>query len=213
MSQRIGAPDAIGVTGLPCAGKSFAAACIAGGDFDGKKRTLLKADDIGHALLTRLDVLFALREHFGAAVVDAFDPAATRRVIAEKVFAEPAELEWLEGLIHPLVTEEVLRLAAEADGGAVIESALLFAPGAAEMKKQCGAVIVVEADAAARLKRAAMRGWDENELRRRESRLLPLFAAGELQHETNLVRVDNSGSLGAFRAALCAALLRRKPAF
>ncbi len=106
---------AVGVTGLPCSGKSLAAELLAGGEIDGQPRLLLKADDLGHALLLRPDVLARLRGRFGAAAADAADPAAMRRAIAAKVFADAAELEWLESVIHPLVTAETIRRAARAN--------------------------------------------------------------------------------------------------
>lgn len=186
----------IGITGLPCSGKSFAAGMLASGAVDGEERALLKADDIGHEVLLRADVLAALRSRFGDSVAGA-DPVAARRSIAERVFADPAELAWLEGLVHPLIAQEVARRAGAAGGRAVVEAALLFAAG---MDRGCGRVFVIEADFPVRLARAKMRGWNENELRRREERLLPLFAGRDL------ARVDNSGSAGELRDKLCAAL-------
>lgn len=193
----------VGVTGLPCSGKSLAAGMIASGAVDGRRRALLKADDIGHALLLREDVRAALRARFGGAAADAADPAGMRRAIADRVFADPAELGWLESLIHPLVTEEALAASAAAGGDAVVEAALLFAAG---LDAHCEIILLVEADFATRLARAALRGWDKNELRRREQRQIPLFAAAEERAGNILARVDNSGSGGDLRENLRRAL-------
>lgn len=166
----------IGVTGLPCAGKSLAAELLATGAVTGVGGILLKADDIGHAVLVRPDVVEALRGRFG---VDAFrdaEPAAVRRAIAERVFANPDDLAWLESLVHPLVAAEVDRITDDAGGRrpVVVEAALLFA---ADMDRRCDRVLVVEAEFAVRLARAERRGWDRAELERRERRQLPLFEA------------------------------------
>lgn len=199
-------PAVIGVTGLPCSGKSRAAELIARGDVDGEKALLLKADDIGHEVLARPGVAETLRARFGEAAGDRTDPAAMRRAIAARVFADAGELAWLERLVHPLVREETLRrIAASGGARAVVEAALLFAGG---MDELCGRVLVIEAAFPIRLARAASRGWDENELRRREQRLLPLFADAWKRAP---VRVDNNGSPDALRSALRAALARRTP--
>ena len=166
----------IGVTGLPCAGKSLAAELLADGAVNGVRGVLLKADDIGHAVLVRPDVVERLRKRFGAEAFRDDDPAAIRRAIAERVFASPGELAWLETLVHPLVVAEVDRITGEAAGlrPVVVEAALLFA---ANMDRNCDRVLVVEADFEVRLARAARRGWDRAELERRERRQLPLFEA------------------------------------
>ncbi len=179
----------IGVTGLPCSGKSVAAAALADGRVDGVRGELVKADDLGHVVLERDDVKRLMAEEFGPAISKAADPAAVRAVIAAHVFSDAEKLAWLEGVIHPLVTEEVRNIMARTTGRVVVESALLFA---ADLTGLCDAVVLVEADRAARLERARRRGWNEEELSRRERRLLPQFAeeiVGRLGDD--LIRVDN----------------------
>ena len=191
----------LGVTGLPCSGKSRVAELIASGKIDGRKSLLLKADDIGHQVLLRPDVAEKLRGRFGDEAGDTGSPAAMRQAIAARVFANPGDLEWLEQLIHPLVAEETARQsAAEAGSRVVAEAALMFAAG---MEKRCDTILVVEADFNVRLARAAARGWDRNELERREKRQLPLFAAAwNGLDKDKLVRVDNNGSIEELRANL-----------
>ncbi len=212
----IGAARVVGVTGLPCAGKSLAAALVASGKIDGTPGLLLKADDIGHEALLREDVQEALRrrfgEPFGDAAFVAADPAAMRRALAGRVFSCPADLEWLEGLLHPLITGEVARRSRSAGGGrVVVEAALLFAAG---MERECDRVLIVEADFPVRLARAALRGWDENELRRREERQIPLLDAAWRGTERHcLTRIDNSGSAGELKDALRAVFPPAMPHF
>ena len=197
-------PGVIGVTGLPCSGKSFAAALIASGRIDGRMGELLKADDVGHGILLRPEVVPLLRGRFGAGAITPDRPEAMRRAIAARVFADADDLAWLEGLVHPLVTAE-LDAAVERLRGVrpvIVEAALLFAAG---MEKRCDRILVIEASFETRLRRAASRGWDACELERRQERQIPLFeAAWNGPCRDRLVRVANEGG----EAALCKALER-----
>ncbi|MDR1520365.1 MAG: dephospho-CoA kinase [Planctomycetota bacterium] len=171
---RNAAINAVGVTGLPCSGKSRAAerlAGLAGGE-------VIQADALGHAVLERPEARELLRLRLGAGILAA-DPAETRRRIADRVFSDPAALAWLESLVHPLVAAETAIRAARLAGKrlAVIEAALL---PVADMEHQCDRVILIEAEFPIRLDRAARRGWNRDELERRDARLAPLFDPGRL---------------------------------
>lgn len=188
-----------GVTGLPCAGKSLAAGLLASGEATGEAGILVKADDLGHAVLVRPDVVERLRERFGAALFDGAGPTEIRARIAGRVFADPAELAWLEALVHPLVAGETAKIVADAGGRpVVVEAALLFA---ADMDRDCDVVVLVEAPFDVRLERARGRGWDRGELERRDRRLMPLFSpARRAACGDKLVVVPNAaddGLLGA----------------
>jgi dephospho-CoA kinase len=114
------------------------------------------------------DVRRALREHFGAAIVG--PDGADRRALARIVFADPAELEWLEQLLHPKVAREHLawrgQLAATANPPeiAVTEVPLLYETGG---ESRFDAVVVITAPAHLRAERAAIPPDA------REQRLLP----------------------------------------
>lgn len=168
----------IGVTGLPCAGKSLAAGLIASGELFGKPGELIKADDVGHAVLEFPEVREELRRHFGEVIFRDPSPHAVRREIAARVFGNPEELAWLERLVHPPISRETERIIAETKkpGPAVVEAALLFTG----LDRLCDRIVVVEAPFAIRLERAAKRGWSREELERRERRLLPLFGPDSL---------------------------------
>jgi dephospho-CoA kinase len=191
----------IGVTGLPCSGKSLAARFIASGSVTGIPGELFKADDAGHEILTRPEVAARLRERLGDDIVASADPAAIRRAIAARVFADAPALAWLEGVVHPLVRAEVDRLAAgDETRPLVMEAALLF--GSA-MEERCDRILLIEADFAVRLRRAAARGWNRAELERRERRLLPLFAReGKGAQRDRIARVANNDDAEALRCRL-----------
>ncbi|MCC8108061.1 MAG: dephospho-CoA kinase [Planctomycetes bacterium] len=195
-----------GVTGLPCSGKSYAAALLADGRVDGVRGVLVKADDVGHDVLTRPDVVLALRQRFGDDAFRDTDAAAVRRAIAERVFSDRDELAWLERLVHPLVTAEADAVIARntPERPVVMEAALLFEAG---MDDRSDVILLVEASFETRLRRAERRGWDRTELERRERRQIPLFeAALQGRNRGKIIRVrndaDDDGLAGRIRDAL-----------
>lgn len=58
--------------------------------------------------------LKAIAEHFGDEVLLA-DGALDRAWLRQRVFAEPEERAWLEGLLHPIIREELIRQLQPAD--------------------------------------------------------------------------------------------------
>ena len=93
-------PIAVAITGGIGAGKSEALAAFAR-----HGAAVISSDDIVHRLLQEDEsVREALRERFGDAVF-AENGEVDRGAIAEIVFADREALDWLEGLLHPLVVD------------------------------------------------------------------------------------------------------------
>jgi dephospho-CoA kinase len=65
----------------------------------------LSSDESVRALYLRDDVRRAVGEHFGAGVIGS-DGAVDRAAVGRIVFADAAELRWLEGLLLPLLAEQ-----------------------------------------------------------------------------------------------------------
>ena len=116
---------------------------------------------------------------FGDDIVDD-DGTIIRSRVAELVFGDDNHddaREWLESLIHPFVHSARDTLFADAENdpdvpALIIDAPLLFEVGLDDM---CDAVVFVECPIAIRLDRVMKhRGWDENELDRREQSQLPL---------------------------------------
>jgi dephospho-CoA kinase len=96
-------PIAVAITGGIGAGKSEALAAFAR-----HGAAVVSSDEIVHRLLREDEGVRArLLERFGDRVLDA-DGMVDRGAIAEIVFADREALEWLEGLLHPLVVQEYL---------------------------------------------------------------------------------------------------------
>ncbi|MFT3742595.1 MAG: dephospho-CoA kinase [Gammaproteobacteria bacterium] len=92
----------VGLTGGIATGKSTAAQF-----FNELGVPVIDADVIAHDVLKQPDVSRAISQHFGQKVFkhDELDKKALRKII----FAEPAQRQWLEHLLHPLILQEMQR--------------------------------------------------------------------------------------------------------
>jgi dephospho-CoA kinase len=179
---RTPSPVAVAITGGIGAGKSEALLAFAR-----HGAATASSDEIVHRLLRDdEEVHAALRERWGDRVVG--QGGADRRAIAEIVFAEPDELAWLEGLLHPRVVREYtawrneLAAADEPPKILAVEIPLLYETGG---ERRFDAVVVVTAPPEVRAGRSAVAGDA------RERRLIP--------DEEKVARADfayvNDGSL------------------
>ncbi len=193
-------PSVVGLAGGIGSGKSEVArileklGCVVT-DSDAEARRVLDSSDVKPRLV----------EWWGPRVLGA-DGRVDRSAIAKIVFADPAQRERLEGLVHPLVkaSRAVVIRAAVGRGAraAVIDAPLLFEAG---VDKECDAVIFVDAPRALRLQRVReMRGWDEGELDRREAAQMPLEEKRRRSQEV----VVNEGGREDLERAVSAALDR-----
>jgi dephospho-CoA kinase len=96
-------PVAVAITGGIGAGKSEALKAFAR-----HGAAVVSSDEIVHELLRHDEVRDAVVERLGDGVLGA-DGALDRRAIAAVVFKDPAALQRLEALLHPLVSAEYLR--------------------------------------------------------------------------------------------------------
>ena len=165
-------PLAVAITGGIAAGKSEALAAFAR-----HGAATLSADDVVHELLERdEDVRAAIRERWGAEAV------GDRTRIGEIVFADRAELDWLEQLLHPRTRRAADEWLAAVDAPiAVVEVPLLYETGG---ESRFDKVVVVTAPREERERRRPGLGG-------REARLIP---DEEKMHRADFAYV-NDGSL------------------
>jgi dephospho-CoA kinase len=195
-------PIAVAITGGIGAGKSTALAC-----FRRYGAATVSSDEIVHHLLaTDPDVKAALVERFGEEILGE-DGRPDRERIAFKVFRDRDALDFLEKLLHPLVSREYLawreQLAALPDPPkvCVTEVPLLYEAGAEERFDK---VVLITAPAKLR---EARRGGRKDD---RESRLIP---DREKAKRADFVYV-NTGTpeeLDAWVAEVMATLTREHP--
>lgn len=184
---------------------------LAGGIGAGKSRVARELERLGCLVidsdaqardaLRREEVKRELVSWWGEGILDDQGHVDRSRV-AKIVFQDPSERERLEELIHPLVKRSRAELI-EAAGdrpAIVIDAPLLFEAG---VDAECDEVWFVDAPREARVERVReTRGWDENELARRESAQMPL---DEKRRRSTRV-IANAGPEAGLRRAVEQAL-------
>ena len=158
-------PVAVAITGGIGAGKSEALYA-----FQKAGAATVSSDEIVHHLLaTDADVRAALVGELGEGILGE-DGQIDRARVADVVFANRSKLDFLEGLLHPLVAAEYLRWREQLSGlesppdVCVTEVPLLFESGA---QARFDKVVVITAPAKLREQRRRVRRDD------RDQRLLP----------------------------------------
>ena len=184
----------LGLTGGIGSGKSAAAARLA----EHPGVVVVYADAVAKRLMAEdRAVRVAVKARFGE---DTYrkDGTLDRGALAARVFADPAELDALNAIVHPAVgralREETAR--AEASGAALLvyESALLFETGADALFDH---VAVVDAPEAVRVARAAARDGATPEAVR--ARMARQMDPAEARARADTV-LENDGPLAALHA-------------
>jgi dephospho-CoA kinase len=189
------APLKIGLTGGIAAGKSEALKAFAR-----LGAATLSSDAVVHELLESPELQATLVARWGPEVAP--DGAIDRAKIGEIVFADPEQLSWLEGQIHPLVQGKTAAWLLSLPPGtevAVVEVPLLFEAGSDKVFDTTLAVVTADE---VRRERAAARGHalvDEREARQ----LTQPEKAERAEHV-----VENDGSVEDLEQALSALLAK-----
>lgn len=148
----------------------------------------------------------AYTKRYGDKILQA-DGNLNRRAIADIVFSQPREKQWMDAMAHPLIKEEVRRQIKEfsQQGHSLIflDVPLLFEAGWENMAEEIWLVYVDEATQLARL--CSRNGYSREEAARRIAAQMPL--AEKKQRADKII--DNSGSLAALHKQV-AKLLREE---
>jgi dephospho-CoA kinase len=190
-------PVAVAVTGGIGAGKSEALA-----SFGRQGAAVVSSDQIVHRLLREDEqVRKAIADQFGDRVVDEAGNI-DREAVGEIVFADRDALDWLEGLLHPLVVKEYMEWREQLaelpnpPSVAATEVPLLYEVGGQD---RFDAVVVVTAPASVRAGRAKVAA------EQREPRLLP-DSVKVAQADFSYVNDGSLADLDAFVGEVMAAL-------
>lgn len=161
----------IGLMGGPGSGKSTAARLFAE-----MGCAVIDADRLSHAALLDEAVKAQVRQRWGDSV---FNEAGQieRSKLGAIVFADPAALRELESIIHPRVHEgrRVERQQHQNDPSvvAIVEDCPLLLER--DLNSQCDSLVMIDTPDAVRLERVrATRGWDADELKKRDEQQIPL---------------------------------------
>lgn len=182
-------PPFVGLTGGIAAGKSEALAA-----FERLGAAVLSSDAVVHELLGEPDVRARLVKRWGEGVLA--DGGIDRGRVGAIVFERPAELAWLEAVLHPLVGERVAQWRQSLPDDtplAVVEVPLLFETG---MESGFDATVCVVAPDPTRSSRSRERGTAL--LERRDGRQLSQDEKAE--RATHVIA--NDGSLAELEARI-----------
>lgn len=157
---------------------------------------VVDSDALSKEAIQRPDVKETLRGWWGERVLTS-SGAVDRGAVARIVFEKETERRRLESLIHPLIeAERAARIEDARKSGVhavVVDAPLLFEAG---LDKEMDAVVFVETPFESRLERVrSSRGWDEQELRRREKAQMALEEKRNRSDHT----VVNAGDLDDLR--------------
>lgn len=190
-------PLVIGLVGGVASGKSTVS-----GLFEAHGILHIDADSHARAATEDPEVLAEVQATLGERFVT--DGRLDRQAVAEHVFSDPAAKQQLEAIVHPRVRSRILAELdrARASGrSSLLDVPLLFEAG---LWEHCDTIVFVDAPDEIRQERARGRGWDDDELPRRERNQLPLAdKRARSQHV-----VDNGGALDDTRRAVAALLSR-----
>jgi dephospho-CoA kinase len=139
------------------------------------------------------EMVAAAVERWGTAVLGE-SGHVLHKPVAERIFGNRGEYDWLTGLLHPRVMEEIRRRT-ETAGWSVVEIPLLFETG---VPPWVTVTLFVTASKERRAARCRKRGWDEAEMAKRESFFLP----GEERMKRSDYVIRNEGDMAELREAV-----------
>jgi dephospho-CoA kinase len=154
----------VGLTGDVGAGKSTLARV-----WQEMGATVIDADRVARDMWNDPAVQKKAAERWGCDFFDG-DQKSVYAKIAAKIFSDEEEYEFVSDLLHPATISTIEEFVKGADGWVVVEIPLLFECGRPEWMD---IVVFVSASPEKRAVRNASRGWDPDEIKRRESRLMP----------------------------------------
>lgn len=196
----------IGIIGPPCSGKSLVAEslCEHGGRW-------INADQIAQGQLDDPEVIETLQGRWGRLVLRE-DHRIDRGEVARKVFGRDAasrvELRFLESVVHPRVRQQIRRELNEAVDRqaplAVLDVPLLIE---STWDHVCDDVICMEVNETAHAAMARQRGWDSDELMRRQQSQIPLAE----KRRRSTASFSNNGSRDDLVAQVATFLASRRP--
>ncbi len=151
------------------------------------------SDKSGLEALTRPEIIKELVGWWGDEILGD-SGQVDRKKVAGIVFRDPEQRKRLEGLVHPLIHAERHELIEKSRGNdeiraVIVDAPLLFEAG---VDGECDAVVFVQTPKRIRVQRVQeTRGWDEEELDRREKAQLGL----EQKRERADYIIANGGSV------------------
>ena len=161
---------------------------------------VLDADQVGHQVLREAEVIQAVHQRWGNAVV-AEDGQINRSEVAKIVFAPtadgPSHLSFLEQLTHPRIGKKLRQEIDRTRQEGSVEVLILDAPVMlkAGWDKFCDYILFVKVPRDIRLNRAKKRGWSDEDFTAREAAQESL----DTKRAAATHVIDNSGPIESTR--------------
>ena len=125
----------------------------------------LDTDEVAHALYAPgAPAWQPIREHFGDEMVLP-DGTLDRRALAARIFHNPAELAWLNALLHPMIRQQMMNEVAKVAPKPLFSAVPLWYEIGWELPHT--QVIATWCGKTQQRERLRMRGWDDEEIDRR----------------------------------------------
>ena len=177
----------IGLAGGVASGKSLVARC-----FQHFGATILDADRVGHEVLKEPEVIAAIQSRWGQVVLKdgEIDRSALGRIVFGSAPGESGQLEHLEQITHTRIGQKIRERLAQLESNTlavVLDAPVMFKAG---WNQLCDKIVFVDAEESIRRDRTRQRGWDEDELARREARQTPI--AEKQQKSTDIINNSKS---------------------
>lgn len=180
----------LGIVGSIAGGKSTAASYL-----QQKGADWIDADAIARSSLGLKSVLSPLVDRFGDSIIGSdgqIDRAKLGAIVFGQDPASEANLRYLESVVHPVVRKQIRQQLQQniQDGVQVslLDVPLLFESG---WDLFCDQVWCIDADSDVRAQRAAGRGWQSDEITKRERRQRSISDKARLSN----VVVQNNGTI------------------
>ncbi|MDA7880548.1 dephospho-CoA kinase [Mariniblastus sp.] len=176
----------VGLAGGIASGKSLVADC-----FVHFGAALIDADQIGHEILKQQEIKNAITLEFGNSIINKQNEI-NRNQLAHIVFNPdyPDALTTLEKITHPVISERIHSILEQHRPTApavLLDAPVMFKAGWDQM---CDKVVFVNAKLVTRKSRAKLRGWNSDELAKREAFQTPVEEKRTLATDV----IDNDGS-------------------
>ena len=169
-------PIVLGLLGGIASGKSTVAGALQAEGF-----VLIDADRIAKDLLQTPEVQGALLNHFGKKIFHS-NGEVDKKKLADLVFEEQSEREFLEKLLHPMIRSQILeklKQAGQEDKPTVLDAPLLLEGG---LYRLCDVCLFIHTPGELRQRRALARGMDLQDWAAREAIQAPLAKKREVSH-------------------------------
>ncbi|MBS1204327.1 MAG: coaE [Proteobacteria bacterium] len=135
--------------------------------------------------------LSAITARFGAEILLA-DGSLNRRALRERIFASPADKEWLNGLLHPLIHQQTQREIAQATSPYVLWVVPLLVEN--QLYRKADRVLVVDVPVETQIARTTQR---DGVSREHAEHILAAQATREARLAVADDVIDNNGAPGA----------------